>query len=470
MSPSYSAEPWRIKMTESLRVTTRREREEAILGAGYNTCLLRSDDVYIDLFTDSGTNAMSDYQWAGMMIGDEAYAGSRSFTVFEHAVRSHYGYEHVIPAHQGRGAENIISQCLIKPGQHIAGNMYFPSTRAHQELNKGIFHDVIIDEAHDAAFEHPFKGNVDLDKLNRFIHEVGAENVAYVSIGAPVNMAGGQPVSMANLASVREITRRHGILVILDAARAVENTWFIKQREIGWGDRSVAEILLAMCALTDGATMSAKKDSYANIGGWLGLRDPETADRARNLVLLYEGLHTYGGMAGRDLEAVARGIEESVREENIRARIEQVAYLGNRLIEAGVPIVRPIGGHAVFLDATAILEHIPREHLPAYTLAAAIYVDAGIRGVERGTVSAGRDPQTGQNRFPKLELVRFAIPRRVYTRSHMDVVADSIIRVHQNRKRITSGLVFVHEPQHLRFFQARFAPASGKSIFASSAV
>jgi tyrosine phenol-lyase len=243
-------------------------------------------------------------------------------------------------------------------------------------------------------------------------------------------MAGGQPISMANLESVREMTRRHGIRVILDAARAVENAWFIKQRESGWADRSVADILRAMCALTDGATMSAKKDSFANIGGWLGLRDPQIAEHARNLVLLYEGLHTYGGMAGRDLEAVARGIEESVREENIRSRIEQVAYLGNRLMEAGVPVVRPIGGHAVFLDATTILQHIPREHFPANTLTAAIYVDAGVRGVERGAVSAGRDPQTGENRYPKLELVRFAIPRRVYTRSHMDLVADSVIRIY----------------------------------------
>ncbi len=463
--PHYNAEPWRIKVVESIKTTTREEREQAIRHAGYNTCLLRSKDVYIDLFTDSGTNAMSDYQWAGMMIGDEAYAGARSFDVFESAVRTHYGYEHIIPTHQGRGAENIISQVLIRPGQYIPGNMYFPSTRAHQELNHGIFHDVIIDEAHDSSAEHPFKGNVDLIKLEKLIGELGADNIAYVALGAPVNMAGGQPVSMANFAQIRELTQRHGILVILDAARAVENAWFIKQREPDWQTHTVAEILHAMCALSDGATMSAKKDSFANIGGWLGVRDPHVAEQARNLTLLYEGLHTYGGMAGRDMEAIARGIEESVHEDSIRARIEQVAYLGQCLIDEGIPVVRPIGGHAVFLDAAAILDHIPRDQFPAQTLAAAIYTEGGVRGVERGTVSAGRDPETGHNRYPALELVRFAIPRRVYTRSHIDVVAESIVRICTARKNIRTGLRLVHEPEHLRFFQARFVPFTGDSIF-----
>jgi tyrosine phenol-lyase len=471
VSNPYPAEPWRIKAIEPLKTTTRAEREQAIQEAGWNSCLLRAEDVTIDLFTDSGTGAMSDAQWAAMMVGDEAYAGARSFYRLEAAVREHYGYEHVIPAHQGRGAENLLSRALIRPGHHVPGNMYFPSTRAHQELNGATFHDVIVAEAHDATSEHPFKGDVDLGKLEAVIRAVGADAIPYVSIGATVNMAGGQPISVANLAQVRELTRAHGIPVILDAARAVENAWFVKQREAGWQDRSVAEILRAICALTDGATMSSKKDSFANIGGWLAVRDAELADQARNLVVLYEGLHTYGGMAGRDMEAVARGIEESVQEESIGARVAQVEYLGQRLIDAGVPVVRPIGGHAVFLDAAAILERVPRDQFPAQTLTAALYVDAGVRGVERGTISAGRDPVTGENRWPSLELVRLAIPRRVYTRSHIDAVADSVLRVHAERDRIVSGLRFTYEPAHMRFFRARFepvAPASGDGATATA--
>lgn len=460
MSHLHPAEPWRIKVVEPIKKTSRAERQHAIEEAGFNTCLLRAEDVYIDLFTDSGTNAMSDRQWAAMMIGDEAYAGSRSFYRLQTAVQTYYGYEYLIPTHQGRAAENILSQCLIKPGDHVPGNMYFPSTRLHQERNGATFHDVIIDEAHDATADLPFKGNVDLAKLATLIEEVGAQSIPYVSIGAPVNMAGGQPISMANLTQVRELTRQHGILLILDAARAVENAWFVQRREPGWRHRTIAEILRAMCDLTDGATMSAKKDSFTNIGGWLGLRDPALAGKAQDLCVVYEGLHTYGGMAGRDMEAVATGIEESVQDESIDARIQQVAYLGGCLIDAGIPLVRPIGGHAVFLDAAAFLPHIPRERLPAQTLAAALYADAGIRGVERGMVSAGRDPVTKQNRRPALELVRLAIPRRVYTRSHLDVVADSVIRVFKERDSIETGLTFVHEPEHLRFFQARFAPAT----------
>jgi tyrosine phenol-lyase len=456
MTRSYSAEPWRIKTVESIRMTTREERAVALREAGYNPCLLRASDVYIDLFSDSGTNAMSDRQWGALMQGDEAYCGASSFYRLEAAVRSHYGYPHIIPTHQGRAAENILSRCLIRPGHHIPGNMYFTTTRAHQELNGGTFDDVIVDEAYDPTDESPFKGNIDLIKLSRLIKEVGAEAVPYVCVGAPVNMAGGQPISMANLEDVSELAHRNGIRVFLDAARAVENAWFIKQREKGWEDRSVAEILRTMCALTDGATMSAKKDSFANIGGWLAVRDEELAEEARGLVVLYEGMHTYGGMAGRDMEAVAQGIEESVQEDSIRSRVEQVAYLGQRLIDAGVPIVRPIGGHAICLDAATILSHVPRELFPAQTLTAALYAESGVRGVERGAVSAGRDPVTSQNRFPPLETVRLAIPRRVYTRSHMDVVADSIMQLCENRRKITYGLRFSFEPRHLRFFQARF--------------
>ncbi len=461
------AEPWKIKVVEPIKMTDRRERERAIRDAGYNTFLLRSEDVYIDLLTDSGTSAMSDRQWAGMMLGDEAYAGSRNFFHLEQAVRDRYGYEHVIPTHQGRGAEHILSRVMIKPGDHVAGNMYFTTTRAHQELAGATFHDVIIAEAHDPRSEHPFKGDLDLVRLAALVDEVGAERVPYLSVAATVNMAGGQPISLANMKAVYEFAHTRGIKVILDATRAVENAWFIQQREPGQRDRTVAEILFDLCRYSDGATMSGKKDSLVNIGGWLGLRDDVVAEKARNLVVVFEGLHTYGGLAGRDMEAMAIGIEESVQEDHIRSRIGQVLYLGNQLMEAGVPVVRPIGGHAVFLDAAAILPHLDREQFPAQALAAALYVESGIRAMERGTVSSGRDPQTGANRMPKLELVRLTIPRRVYTQAHMDVTAESVIAVYQKRERV-AGLRFTYEPEYLRFFQARFEPVGAPGIFADS--
>jgi tyrosine phenol-lyase len=461
------AEPWRIKVVEPIHMTSRRDRERAIREAGYNTFLLRSDDVYIDLLTDSGTSAMSDRQWAGMMLGDEAYAGSRNFYHLEAAVREFYGYSEVIPTHQGRGAEHILSRVLIEPGDHIAGNMYFTTTRAHQELAGAMFHDVIIDEAHDPLAEHPFKGNVDLAKLDALVEKVGASKIPYISVAATVNMAGGQPISLTNLRAVCAYAHDRGILVILDATRAVENAWFIREREAGMRDRTVAGILLEMCMLTDGATMSGKKDSLVNIGGWLGLNDAALAEQARNQVVLFEGLHTYGGLAGRDMEAMAIGIKESVQDDHVRARIGQVQYLGERLLDAGVPIVRPTGGHAVFLDAAAILPHLPRSEYPAQALAAALYVDSGIRAMERGTVSSGRDPLTGDDRVPSLELVRLAIPRRVYTQAHMDVTAESVIAVWEKRDRV-NGLRFNFEPKFLRFFQARFEPTGAAGIFAGA--
>jgi tyrosine phenol-lyase len=452
------AEPWRIKVIEPLRVTSRAERELALAEAGYNTFLLRSDDVYIDLLTDSGTSAMSDRQWAGMMLGDEAYAGSRNFYSLESAVRNHYGYRHVIPTHQGRGAEHILSRMLISPGDHVPGNMYFTTTRAHQELAGGTFHDVVIPEAHDPASDHPFKGNVDLPKLCSLIEQVGPEKIPYICVAATVNMAGGQPISMSNLRSLYRLANSQGILVILDATRAVENAWFIQEREPGYSTHTVKDILLEMCSWSDGATMSGKKDSLVNIGGWLGLRDDKLAEKALNLTVLFEGLHTYGGMAGRDMEAMAIGIAESVEEAHVRSRIGQVRYLGDLLIDAGVPVVKPIGGHAVFLDAAAILPHIPRSGLPAQALAAALYLESGIRAMERGAVSAGRDPLTGKNRYPPLELVRLTIPRRVYTQAHMDVVAESVIRIVEE-PLLVQPLEFTFEPEYLRFFQARFRPA-----------
>jgi tyrosine phenol-lyase len=457
------AEPYKIKMVEHLRMTTRAQRERAIADAGYNTFLLRSEDVYIDLLTDSGTNAMSDRQWAAMMLGDEAYAGSSNYYRLEAAMREHYGYKHLIPTHQGRGAEHLLSQLCIKPGDFVPGNMYFTTTRHHQETAGGTFVDVIIDEAHDPASEHPFKGNVDPAKMRRLIEEVGADRVPYLSLETNVNMAGGQPCSMENIRDVCALCHEHGIPVYLDATRAVENSFFIKQREPGFESRSIASILLEICSHTDGCTMSAKKDSLVNIGGFLAVNDDGLAEKARNLVVVYEGLHTYGGLAGRDLEAMAQGIEESVEYDHVHARIGQVHYLGNRLIEAGVPIVRPIGGHGVFIDAARFLPHLPRDQFPSQALAAALYVESGVRSMERGAVSAGRDPATGENAYPALELIRLTLPRRVYTQAHLDVTAESIIDLHGDPERVV-GLEMTFEPEHLRFFQARFKPVVGTVV------
>ncbi|MFN6537450.1 MAG: tyrosine phenol-lyase [Nostoc sp. EkiNYC01] len=449
------AEPYKIKVVEPLKMTTRAEREQAIATAGYNTFLLRSEDVYIDLLTDSGTSAMSDYQWAGMMLGDEAYAGSKNFYNLEANIQKYYGYRHIVPTHQGRGAENILSQILIKPGDYIPGNMYFTTTRLHQELAGGTFVDVIIDEAHDAESLHPFKGNVDLQKLKDLIERVGAERIPYISVAGTVNMAGGQPISMANLRAVHQLAQTHGIRIILDATRAVENAYFIQQREEDYSNQAIATILHEFCSYTDGCTMSGKKDALVNIGGWLALNDYNLYEEARNLIVIYEGLHTYGGMAGRDMEAMARGIEESVKDDHIRARVGQVEYLGQKLLDWGIPIVVPIGGHAIYLDAKRFLEQIPQEEFPAQRLAAELYLEAGIRAMERGIVSAGRSKETGDNYYPELELVRLTIPRRVYTQAHMDLTAEAVEEVYYNRDRLR-GLKMIYEPKYLRFFQARF--------------
>jgi tyrosine phenol-lyase len=458
------AEPWKVKMVEHLRMTTREERERVIAEAGFNTFLLPSQYVYIDLLTDSGTSAMSDTQWAGLMKGDESYAGSLNYYHLEAAVRKFYGYKHLIPTHQGRGAEHILSQLCIKPGQVVPGNMYFTTTKAHQELAGGKFADVIIDEAHDPDVMYPFKGNVDIDKLKKLIERVGAKNIAYLSLETNVNMAGGQPCSMANIKETCALCHQHGIRVFLDATRAVENAYFIKMREEGYADRSLAEILREICDQTDGCTMSAKKDALVNIGGFLAVNDDELAEQARNMVVLYEGLHTYGGLAGRDMEAMAIGIEESVHLDHMHARVGQVEYLGEKLIDAGIPIMRPIGGHGIFLNAARMLPHIPREEFPSQALAAALYVDSGVRAMERGAVSAGRDHETGENLYPSLELVRLTIPRRVYTQAHMDVTAESVIALYENCEKVV-GLRFTHEPKQLRFFQARFEPVRGKRVF-----
>jgi tyrosine phenol-lyase len=437
-------------------MTTEAERQKAIAEAGYNTFLLRSEDVYIDLLTDSGTSAMSDAQWAALQLGDEAYAGSKNFYDVESAVREVFGYKYFVPTHQGRAAEHIMSQLLIKDGDYVPGNMYFTTTRLHQELAGGKFVDVIIDEAHDPTSDHQFKGNVSIEKMQRLVDEVGADKIPYLSYETCVNMAGGQPVSMANVREVRKFCDKYKIKVMLDNTRTIENAYFIQKREDGYANKSVKEIVKEICSYTDGCTCSSKKDCLVNIGGFLAMNDEDFFIDARAMVVIFEGLHTYGGMSGRDMAALAQGIRESVATDDyIKYRVEQTNYLGELFTDAGIPHVVPHGGHAIFLDAKRFVPHISQEQLPAQALAAAIYVETGVRAMERGVVSAGRDPETGENRHPKLELVRLTIPRRVYTQSHMDYTAEGIINLYQKRDQI-KGLKFVFEPKQLRFFQARF--------------
>lgn len=388
-------------------------------------------------------------------MGDEAYAGSQNYYHLENNVRKYYGYKHLVPTHQGRGAENMLSQCLIKKGQYVPGNMYFTTTRAHQELAGGTFVDVIIDEAHDSQFVHPFKGNVCLEKFSNLIQKVGADNIAYITIGATVNMAGGQPVSMENIKAVHKLAHQHGIKVVLDATRAMENAYFIQQREDGYQNKSVAEILKEFASYSDAATMSGKKDLLVNIGGFVAVNDDDLFEELRNMVVLYEGLHTYGGLAGRDMEAMARGMEEAVDNDHMKARVEQVGYLGELLDSYNVPVVKPFGGHAIFLDAKRFYPQIPQNQYPAQTLAADVYINSGVRTMERGVVSAGRNKETGAEYFPALELVRLTIPRRVYTQAHLDITAYSVAEVYDKRATAT-GLKMIYEPKYLRFFQARF--------------
>jgi len=448
------AEPYKMKMVELLKMTTKQQRVKAIKEAGYNTFLLKSEDVYIDLLTDSGTNSMSDRQWAAFMTGDEAYAGSKSYYILEETIQKYYGYKYIVPTHQGRAAENILSKILIKKGDIIPGNMYFTTTRLHQELAGGTFADIIIDEAHDPLNEHPFKGNVDISKLDKLVKKHGAKKIPYVSLATNVNLAGGQPVSMANLKELRAYTKKHGIRIIHDMTRVAENAYFIQQREKGYDKKSIKEIVKEICSYTDGATMSAKKDALVNIGGFMATNDWDVFEEARNLVVVYEGLHTYGGLAGRDMEAIAVGIVESLDDNHQHARVGQVEYLGHKMMEYNIPIVKPIGGHGIFVDAKAFLPHLTQDQYPAQTLAAELYIDSGVRTMERGIVSAGRK-SNGENYYPKLELVRFTIPRRVYTQAHMDVIAESTAAVYDRRNSI-KGLKMIYEPKYLRFFQAKF--------------
>lgn len=452
---NYPAEPFRIKSVETVSMISRDERVKKMQEAGYNTFLLNSKDIYIDLLTDSGTNAMSDKQWAGMMIGDEAYAGSENFYHLEKTVKEFFGFKHIVPTHQGRGAENLLSQLAIKPGQYVAGNMYFTTTRFHQEKNGATFVDIVRDEAHDASLNLPFKGDIDLNKLATLIKEKGAENIAYICLAVTVNLAGGQPVSMANMRAVHEMASTYGIKIFYDATRCVENAYFIKEQEAGYENVSIKDIVHEMFSYADGCTMSGKKDCLVNIGGFLCMNDEEMFSAAKELVVVYEGMPSYGGLAGRDMEAMAIGLREAMQYEYIEHRVKQVRYLGDKLREAGVPIVEPTGGHAVFLDARRFCPHLTQDQFPAQSLAASIYMETGVRSMERGIVSAGRSKETGENHRPKLETVRLTIPRRVYTYAHMDVVADGIIKLYQHKEDIR-GLTFVYEPKQLRFFTARF--------------
>ncbi|MFW9936144.1 MAG: tyrosine phenol-lyase [Candidatus Thorarchaeota archaeon] len=448
-------EPFKIKVIEHVGMPDEKRRKEAIREAGFNTFLLKSEDVFIDLLTDSGTSAMSDNQWAGMMIGDEAYAGARNFYNLEKAVQDVLGYKYMVPTHQGRGAEHLMYSYLVKPGQLVPRNMYFTTSKVHVELPGGKMVDSIIDEAHDPENEHPFKGNMDFKKLQNYIDEYGVDKISFINVEMDVNMAGGQPVSMENLRKLREFCNDYKLKIIYDATRSSENAYFIREREKGYEDTPIIEILREMMSYSDGCIYSSKKDCLVNIGGFLATNDKEIFEATRSMVVVYEGLHTYGGMAGRDMEAVARGLREGAQYEYLKYRINQVRYLGELLKKANVPIVKPVGGHAVFLNALKFLPHLPREQWPAQTLAGAIYEDSAVRSMERGAVSKGRDSETGKNIFPALELVRLTIPRRVYTNSHMEYSAESIIRLYQKRDTIP-GLRMIYEPKYLRFFQARF--------------
>jgi tyrosine phenol-lyase len=454
----FNCYPFVIHTIERIPVTSREQRLRAIHEAGYNTFLLRSADVTIDLLTDSGTSAMSTDQWAAYEAARATSGTSEAYLQFVETLRDAYGYEHIIPTHQGRAAEHIMSQAMIRPGQFVPGNMYFTTTKVHQELAGGVFVDVIVDQAHDPASEFPWKGNIDLAKLRAVVDKHGAESVAYISFEHSVNMAGGQPIGMDNMKEVYAYCSGIGIPVFFDATRAVENAYFIQKRDPRYQRVQIRDILREMMMYGDGCTVSGKKDFLVNIGGLLAFKDnAEWKSRCEELLRVYEGGRADGGLSAADLAAIARGVEEMLDDRYIKTRVEQSAFLGGLLMDAGVPIVMPPGSHAIFIDARRFLPHIDQDEYPAQCLAAEIYIETGVRVMERGNVSKGRDPQTGRNYRPALELVRLTIPRRVYTNDHMRAVAEGIIRVFRRREEIR-GLRFVYEPPYLRFFQGRFEP------------
>ncbi|AEB12377.1 tryptophanase [Marinithermus hydrothermalis] len=450
-------EPFKIKMVEPIKLTTRAERERYIQEAGYNLFLLRAEDVIIDLLTDSGTSAMSAAQWSALMRGDESYAGARSWYRFEATVREIFGFEHVIPTHQGRAAERILFSVMVKPGMVVPNNTHFDTTRANIEYLGGRAVDLPCPEAKDPALEAPFKGNMDTQALEALIEEVGPERIPLIMITVTNNSGGGQPVSMANIREVSRIARKHGIPFYIDACRFAENAYFIKLREEGYQNKSVREIVAEMFSYADGCTMSAKKDAFANIGGFLCTNDASLAQQERDLLILTEGFPTYGGLAGRDLEAIAVGLREVLEEDYLRYRLVSTRYVADHLTERGIPVVRPAGGHAVYLDARRFLPHLDPLEYPGQALAVELYLEAGIRGVEIGTVMFGKDPHTGEERPAQWDLVRLAIPRRAYTQSHMDYVVEAVERVWARREEIR-GYRIVEEPPFLRHFTARFEP------------
>ena len=448
-------EPFRIKSVEPIRMTSREQRAGYLAAADYNLFALASPTIIIDLLTDSGTSAMSANQWAGIMRGDESYAGSPSFDRFEAAVRNLMPFKHVIPTHQGRAAEKILFTVALAKGQAVPNNTHFDTTRANVEYQGATAIDLVIEEGSQPEVEHPFKGNIDIERLAAFIEDQGAETIPLCMITVTNNSGGGQPVSMENIRQTKEICATHGIPLFIDACRFAENAYLIKQREPGYADQPVIEIVREMFSHADGCTMSAKKDGLVNIGGWLALNDDDWAAESRNLLILTEGFPSYGGLAGRDLEAIAIGLTEVVDEEYLRYRYASIQYIGQSLLEAGVPFVRPVGGHAIYLDARAFLPHIPPLHYPGQSLTAELYLHGGVRGCEIGTVMFGLKPDGGEEP-PAMDLVRLAIPRRVYTQSHMDYLIEVILEVYQRRAEL-KGMTITWQPPALRHFTAKFA-------------
>jgi len=462
-----TAEPFRIKVVEPIRVSTREQRERWIREADFNVFRLQADRVYVDMLTDSGTSAMSANQWAGMMVGDESYAGCKSFYELEKVIREIMGFPFVQPTHQGRAADFIMSQIYVRPGTYILGNMHFDSFRGHAEIKGATPVDLVVAAGKDTGrCDHPFKGNIDLENMASFIHEHGPDQIPLVIITVTCNNNGGQPVSMENIRKTAGLAHRHGIPVMIDAARFAENCYFIKQREPGYADRSVREIAREMFSHVDGCVMSAKKDGLVNIGGFFCTRSPEIHARANQYAIINEGFITYGGQSGRDMEALARGLEEVVEEDYLANRIGQVEYLGNRLDAVGVPVIRPFGGHGVYIDSRRFCPHIPPREFPGQSIVVELYKTAGVRSVELGSCAfARKDEKTGASVFPELDLVRLAVSRRVYTNRHMDVVANAMADVYARRETLR-GLIIIHEGPvfSLRHFTARFAMIGGDQV------